>query len=144
TGLEIVLFVVGILCVLIEIFVAPGTMIFGIGGGLMVVSSIILASQTFVFPTNAYQLRQAPISLAVFIFGLAGGIVAIGLIRRYLPGTPYFNRMLLKPPAHEEIEERQAREHLVQWAHLSGKRGTTTTALFPSGKALFGDEMVDV
>lgn len=144
TGLEICLFVVGILCVLIEIFVAPGTMVFGIGGGLMVVSSIILASQTFVLPTNAYQLRQAPISLAVFIFGLTGGIVAIGLIRRYLPDTPYFNRMILKPPAHEEIEERQAREHLVQWAHLSGKRGTTTTALFPSGKALFGDEMVDV
>ena len=144
TGLEICLFVVGILCVLIEIFVAPGTMVFGIGGGLMIVSSIILASQTFVLPTNAYQLKQMPISLTVFIVGLAGGMAAIGLIRRYLPETPYFNKMILQPPEDEELQQRLAREHLVQWAHLSGKRGVTTTALFPSGKALFGDEMVDV
>jgi membrane-bound serine protease (ClpP class) len=144
TGLEICLFVVGVLCVLIEIFIAPGTMVFGLGGGLMIVSSIILASQTFVVPTNAYQLKQAPISLTVFIVGLAGGMVAIGLIRRYLPDTPYFNNMILRPPRDEELEQRQSREQLVQWAHLSGKRGVTTTALFPSGKALFGDQMVDV
>lgn len=144
TGLEICLFVVGIICVLIEIFVAPGTMVFGIGGGLMIVSSIILASQTFVLPTNMYQLKQMPVSLTVFIVGLTGAFVAIGLIRRYLPDTPYFNKMILQPPGGDELEERQSREQLVQWAHLSGKRGVTTTALFPSGKALFGDEMVDV
>ncbi len=144
TGLEVMLFVVGILCVLIEIFVAPGTMVFGIGGGLMIVSSIILASQTFVLPTNAYQLKEMPISLGVFIVGLAGGMVAVGLIRRYLPDTPYFNNMILQPPREAELEQRLSREQLVQWAHLSGKRGVTTTALFPSGKALFGDQMVDV
>jgi membrane-bound serine protease (ClpP class) len=144
TGLEVSLFVVGILCVLIEIFVAPGTMVFGIGGALMIVSSIILASQTFVLPTNTYQLKEMPISLGVFIVGLAGGMVAVGLIRRYLPDTPYFNNMILQPPREAELEQQQSREQLVQWAHLSGKRGVTTTALFPSGKALFGDQMVDV
>ena len=144
SGLEICLFVVGIICVLIEIFVAPGTMVFGLGGGLMIVSSIILASQTFVLPTNAYQLSQMPVSLTVFIVGLTGAFVAVGLVRRYLPDTPYFNKMILQPPGEEELEHRQVREQLVQWAHLSGKRGVTTTALFPSGKALFGDEMVDV
>ncbi len=144
TGLEICLFVAGIICVLLEVFVAPGTMVFGLGGGLMIVASLILASQTFVFPSNAYQLRQMPISLTIFTVGIAGGITAIGLIRRFLPDTPYFNRMILKPPQNEELEERQVREQLVAWAHLSGKRGTTTTALFPSGKAIFGDEMVDV
>ncbi|WP_254507037.1 NfeD family protein [Anatilimnocola floriformis] len=144
TGLEICLFVVGIICVLIEIFVAPGTMVFGLGGGLMIVSSIILASQTFVLPTNTYQLQQMPVSLTVFIVGLTGAFVAVGLVRRYLPETPYFNKMILQPPGGEELEHRQVREQLVQWAHLSGKRGVTTTALFPSGKALFGDEMVGV
>lgn len=144
TGLEVSLFVVGILCVLIEIFVAPGTLVFGIGGALMIVSSIILASQTFVLPTNTYQLKEMPISLGVFIVGLAGGMVAVGLIRRYLPDTPYFNNMILQPPREAELEQQQSREQLVQWAHLAGKRGVTTTALFPSGKAIFGDQMVDV
>jgi membrane-bound serine protease (ClpP class) len=144
TGLEICLFLAGIICVLIEVFVAPGTFFFGIGGALMIVTSLILASQTFVLPTNTYQMRQMPVSLAIFSVGIAGGIAAIALIRRFLPDTPYFNRMILKPPQDEELEERLSREQLVQWAHLAGKRGTTTTALFPSGKALFGDELVDV
>jgi membrane-bound ClpP family serine protease len=144
TGLEICLFVAGIVCVLIEIFVAPGTFVFGLGGGFMIVASIILASQTFVLPTNIYQLRQMPVSLTILVVGMLGAIVAIAAIRRFLPDTPYFNRMILKPPQHEELEERLAREQLVQWAHLAGKRGTTTTALFPSGKALFGDDLVDV
>jgi membrane-bound serine protease (ClpP class) len=144
TGLEICLFLAGIICVLIEVFVAPGTMIFGLGGGLMIVASLILASQTFVLPTNSYQMRQMPISLTIFTVGIVGGITAIALIRRFLPDTPYFNKMILKPPQEDELEERLAREQLVQWAHLAGKRGVTTTALFPSGKALFGDEMVDV
>lgn len=144
TGLEICLFVAGIVCVLIEIFVAPGTFVFGLGGGLMIVSSIVLASQTFVLPTNIYQLRQMPVSLTILVVGFLGAIAAVAAIRRFLPDTPYFNRMILKPPRHDELEERQAREQLVRWAHLAGKRGTTTTALFPSGKALFGDELVDV
>jgi membrane-bound ClpP family serine protease len=110
----------------------------------MIVASIILASQTFVLPTNIYQLRQMPVSLTILVVGMLGAIVAIAAIRRFLPDTPYFNRMILKPPQHEELEERLAREQLVQWAHLAGKRGTTTTALFPSGKALFGDDLVDV
>ncbi|QDU26452.1 hypothetical protein ETAA8_15300 [Anatilimnocola aggregata] len=144
TGLEICLFLGGIVCVLIELFVVPGTFIFGLGGGLMIVSSIVLASQTFILPSNTYQLQQMPISLTILVVGITGGIAAIAAIRRFLPDTPYFNRMILKPPQNEELEERLEREQLVQWAHLAGKRGQTTTALFPSGKALFGDEMVDV
>ncbi|WP_425618258.1 NfeD family protein [Anatilimnocola sp. NA78] len=144
TGLEICLFIGGIACVFIEIFVVPGTFVFGVGGGLMIVSSIVLASQTFVVPSNTYQLNQMPISLTILVVGIAGGIAAIAAIRRFLPDTPYLNRMMLKPPQHEELEERLEREQLVHWAHLAGKRGTTTTALFPSGKALFGDHLVDV
>jgi membrane-bound serine protease (ClpP class) len=144
TGLEILLFVVGVICVLIEVFVAPGTFVFGVGGGLMILSSLILASQTFVLPSNVYELRQLPVSLGIFTVGIAGGLVAIALIRRFLPNTPYFNKMILKPPQDEELEERLAREQLVQWAHLVGKRGVTTTGLYPSGKALFGNELVDV
>ena len=66
------------------------------------------------------------------------------MIRRFLPHTPYFNRMLLPPPEGEQLEEIQRKEALVAWGHLSGKRGITTTQLTPSGKARFGDEVVDV
>ena len=142
--LEILLFVTGVACICVELFVVPGTGVFGIGGGVMIVISILLASQTFIFPGNAYQMRQLPVSLMMVAAGAAGGVISIGVIRRFLPHTPYFNRMLLQPPEGEQLEDIQRREALVAWGHLSGKRGITTTQLTPSGKARFGDEVVDV
>jgi len=85
-----------------------------------------------------------PVSLLMVAAGAAGGVISIGVIRRFLPHTPYFNRMLLQPPEGEQLEEIQRREVLVAWGHLAGKRGITTTQLTPSGKARFGDEVVDV
>ncbi len=142
--LEVLLFVGGILCLAIELFVLPGMGIFGIGGGLMIISSIVLASQTFVVPTNEYQLRQFPVSLLMVASGMAGGLAAVAAIRRFLPDTPYFNRMMLKPPVGEERDELSRRESLAVLDHLHGKRGQASTPLVPAGKALFGDELVDV
>ncbi len=142
--LEIMLFLTGAAFVAVEIFILPGFGAFGIGGGLMIIVSIILASQTFIIPGNEYQMRQFPVSLAMVVAGASGAVVSIYVIRRFLPHTPYFNRMLLKPPEGEELEELGRRESLVLYDHLAGKYGVTTTALVPSGKARFGDELVDV
>jgi membrane-bound serine protease (ClpP class) len=141
--LEILLFVGGLICLAVEIFVMPGTGVFGIGGGLMVVASIILASQTFVIPTNSYQMRQFPISMLMVAAGMAGGVASIYVIRRFLPDTPYFNRMLLAPPRAEERAAISRREAMAAWEHLAGKRGITATPLVPAGKVQFGDELVD-
>jgi membrane-bound ClpP family serine protease len=142
--LEILLFVGGVMCIAVELFALPGFGVFGFGGALMVVASIVLASQTFVIPTNAYQLRQFPISLLMMAAGMAGGIVSVAVIRRFLPDTPYFNRMLLNPPGADERAALSRREALVTWEHLLNKRGETTTPLVPAGKAQFGDELIDV
>lgn len=142
--LEVLLFLTGAAFVCVEIFVLPGFGVFGIGGGIMIIVSIILASQTFVIPGNEYQMRQFPVSLMMVAAGASGAVVSVYVVRRFLPHTPYFNRMLLKPPEGEELEELNRRESLVLWDHLAGKYGTTTTALVPAGKARFGDEVVDV
>jgi membrane-bound ClpP family serine protease len=141
--LEVLLFLGGIGCFAVELFAVPGFGVFGFGGGLMIIASIVLASQTFVLPTNAYQLRQFPISLLMMAAGMTGGIVSIVVLRRFLPDTPYFNRMLLAPPKPEEREELSRREALVTWEHLRNKRGTTVTPLVPAGKVQFGDDLVD-
>jgi membrane-bound ClpP family serine protease len=141
--LEVLLFVGGLICLAVEIFVLPGTAVFGVGGGLMVIASIILASQTFVVPTNAYQMRQFPVSLLMVAAGMAGGVASIYVIRRFLPDTPYLNRMLLAPPRPEERAAISRRESLAMLEHLSGKRGIAMTPLVPAGKVQFGDELVD-
>ncbi len=142
--LEVLLFLVGMTFVVVEIFVTPGFGILGIGGALMVIVSVVLASQTFVIPRNAYQLERLPYSLSMVLAGGAGIAVALFVFRRYLPNTPFARRMMLKPVGGEQLDELQQRESLVRWNHLLGKRGVTTTSLSPSGKARFGDDVVAV
>lgn len=143
--LEGMLFLAGIAFLLMEIFVLPGFGVFGLGGGALVLISLILASQTFVLPHNAYQFAQLQRSLLV-LAGAAVGIVAVAVsLRRWLPHTPFFSQMFLPPPNDEEAEVIKRRESLVGFDDsLVGRRGVTTTQLTPSGKARFGDEFIDV
>lgn len=142
--LEVTLFAAGIACVLLEVFVVPGVGIFGLGGGLMVIISLILASQTFVIPHNEYQFAEFQRSLFVLGGAIAGTIALAMVINRWLPKTPVLGRMVLEPPAAEEAARVSRNESLVHFEDLLGARGTTTTQLTPSGKALFGDRLVDV
>lgn len=142
--LEVMLFLFGIICILAEIFFIPGTGFFGIGGAIAVIVSIVLASQTFVIPSNVYQFKQLPFSLSMVAAGLAGGIGAVVFMHKFLPHTPYLKHMMLLPPTGEELEALEQRETIVDLAYLAGKQGVTTTKLVPSGKALFGDELIDV
>jgi membrane-bound ClpP family serine protease len=119
-------------------------MVFGIGGALMIVSSIVLASQTFILPTNTYQLKQLPSSLLMVAGAAAGGLVGIIMLQRFLPHTPYFKRLILQPPVPEEAAELKERERLSSFDYLLGKRGVSLTPLVPAGKAQFGDDVVDV
>jgi len=142
--LEILLFGLGMICVLMEIFVFPGVGIFGLGGGLLVITSLVLASQTFVIPRNDYQMDHLRTSLVVIVGAIGGTIATSAVLRRFLPHTPMFSRMLLAPPVGAEANDLERRESLGQFQHLVGSRGTATTTLVPSGKARFGEQLVDV
>jgi membrane-bound ClpP family serine protease len=130
--------------VLLEVFVIPGFGIFGLGGGAMILASLVLASQTFVWPRNEYQFGQLQQSLLMVAGAAAGLIVAAVLLRRWLPRAPVLERMMLEPPMGEEAETIRRREALVDLHGLLGARGATTTRLNPAGKARFGDLLVDV
>jgi membrane-bound serine protease (ClpP class) len=142
--LEVTLFLAGIVCLLLEIFVIPGFGIFGLGGGILVLASLILASQTFVWPHNDYQVAQFERSLETVAGAMVGLIAVAVLLRRWMPKSALLNRMLLEPPRGEEAETIRRREALVDFHELLGQHGTTTTRLNPAGKARFADRLVDV
>lgn len=142
--LEILLFLTGLACIAIEIFVIPGFGVFGLGGGALVVASLVLASQTFVLPSNDYQVRQLTRSLAVVTMAGAGVFTSLIVLRRYLHRAPVLGRMMLVPPEGEEHDELARRETVVDYRFLLGETGTARTRLGPSGKAVFGDYVVDV
>lgn len=142
--LEILLFATGIVCIGLEIFVLPGIGAFGIGGGLLIVASIVLASQTFVVPSNDYEWSQFPDSLLVISAAGAGILAAMACMRQVLTRAPVFRRVALETPDGDQQEQIRYHESLVHLDYLAGKRGVATTQLTPSGKARFGDEVIDV
>jgi membrane-bound ClpP family serine protease len=142
--LEILLFMAGVLCVAIEMFAIPGLGIFGIGGGVLVVVSIVLASQTFVLPANVYQWQQLPASLFMVVAAGTGAFGAMAFMRRAVTQAPVFRRVSLESPDLGRREQVAYQEALVHLDHLVGQRGVTTTQLTPGGKARFGDELVNV
>lgn len=142
--LEVMLFLTGVACVIVEVFLIPGFGIFGLGGAALIVSSLVLATQTFVLPTNDYQLRQLSQSMMIVTFAGAGVFVCLIFFRRYVQHVPFFGRIMLVPPQDDDLHELTRRESLVHYDYLLGQVGTTRTQLTPSGKAIFGDTVVDV
>ncbi len=143
--LEILLFVVGVAFLALELFVLPGFGIFGIGGVLMIFSSLVLASQTFVIPRTSEDFDRLPVSLSMVVAAGSGFLIAIFFLRRYLAQLPFFKRLMLEPPAErDELLSADQREALVNYQHLLKQTGTTITRLAPSGRARFGNQFVDV
>ena len=71
-------------------------------------------------------------------------IVSVVFLRKYLDNSPLFQRFLLAPPEGAAAIELDRREAVVDYSHLMGQSGKTSTPLSPSGKAFFGDELIDV
>lgn len=142
--LEVLLFAAGFSFVLLEFFVIPGFGIFGLGGGAMMLASLVLASLTFVRPHSEAEVEE--LSRAVGTVALAGlGMMAIVLVsRRYLPQAPLFRQIVLEPPHDEELDELGHRESLADYSTLIGMQGIATTDLRPAGKARINHELIDV
>lgn len=132
--LEVSLFLTGVLFIVMEIFVIPGFGLFGIGGGAAIIASLVLASQTFIIPRNAYQFERFQSSLIVLIVSLVGMLAIAGVLMRWL-------HELNKPKENEFIRES---EKLIEYSHLLGVHGIAATPLVPAGKGNFGNESINV
>jgi membrane-bound ClpP family serine protease len=142
--LEVLLFLGGIAFLLLELLILPGFGVFGLGGGAMILASLVLASQTFVFPHTELQRAQMRHSLTLVAAATVCVVAAALLLRRYLPYAPVFRTLLLDPTPEEELVELDYREALADFSHLLGQQGTATTNLMPAGKADFDGQLVDV
>ncbi len=142
--LEALLFVGGLFFLLLEVFVLPGFGIFGLGGAVMVLAALVLASMTVIIPQTESQLGELRSSLTVVIGAIGCVLVSAMALRHYLPHTPLLRKLLLNPPAEEELADLDYRESVAEFSHLVGQQGVATTNLMPSGKADFDGHLVDV
>jgi membrane-bound ClpP family serine protease len=137
--LEVMLFLAGAICIAAEVLVLPGFGVLGLGGGLLVVASLVLASQSFVVPANDYQIRQLQWSLAGLLGAVVGVAIVAAVARRWLPAAPVFRHVLLPPPPPDDMT---GDEGVLD--ELVGVEGTTTTRLAPAGKARLAGAIHDV
>jgi len=138
TGFEILLFILGVVLIIAEIFFIPGFGIFGILGIIFVVGSLFLGLIGDLPTVDGSILSAAIIQLgATFVFT---GIV-IAILIKYLPKTEMMNNLIL----HDSIDAKvDYTSSIPDNSHLIGKEGISLTDLRPSGTAMFGGKRYDV
>ena len=142
--LEVILFLLGAICLLLEIFVLPGFGVCGFAGIAMIAISLLLAGQNFVIPSNGEELSQ--FMQWLLVLACSATVVAITTVigSRYVRAVPIFNRLVLPMPAESSGEKAVlAGKPSLQGIGI-GARGTAQTLLRPGGKVRFGDLTLDV
>ncbi|QDU50845.1 NfeD family protein [Gimesia panareensis] len=157
--LEVMLFILGLGCILMEIFVIPGFGIFGVSGGLLVFASIILASQTFGdFNTlrPGSDFSNMTNTVGTMSASLVTVIVLALILNRFLPESRLMSSFILSPPGDDQRsashEIRLDPELLGDQGSLKrsglelkvGMQGVTTSVLRPAGRVEIEGVWLDV
>ena len=142
---EILMFVVGLGCIVVEIFFIPGFGIFGIGGTILVAASIVLAGQDFVVPMTGEDWARVPYSLMPVAGAGLGVVGAVFFLQAAIEKSPFLSRFVLDTNERQDTGLNESDpEATANWGHLLGKKGTTVTRLNPSGKAKIAGSVYDV
>jgi membrane-bound serine protease (ClpP class) len=88
-------------------------------------------------PQTYTYFRHGLYSLAT---GLAGGIIGMVVLARFLPKVPVAGRIIAPNPQHDAVQADDPYAGIVE----VGDRGRCETLLRPAGKARFGEHLVDV
>jgi len=156
SGLEwMLMFLLGLVLVLLELFVFTGTLALGIVGALLMLLAIVMAlvdvypqTPTAAPPTSLPLLPNWPAltvadfnrSLFVLCTGVAGSFLSIWVLRRFMPQTAIYRDLVSVSASGMAsvvgLEKRRS--------GLVGSVGVAVSSLRPGGKAQFGDELLDV
>ena len=143
--LEVVLFLLGLGCLALEIFVIPGFGVFGVTGGLLIIAALVMASQTFGNLGVGTDFDQMTGTVGTLAGSLVVTIGSAMIISRFLPHIPFLGSMILVPPGTADVGPRLREvDEAASPARYLGKRGVTLSSLRPAGKAEVEGDYLDV
>ena len=123
-GIILAIIFIGLVLVFLEIFLIPGTTLFGIGGGIaLIIGVLMIYSYYGMFYGNIAASSTA---------GLVGVAVVAGF------KVIQSNKLAMKAEITGKVNELE--RHLYE----VGEKGLTVSELRPNGKAIFKGEKVDV
>ena len=137
----VIVFVVGLILVMVELFVFPGTFIAGIAGVVLMLVALVMGMVdmypgTPVLPTfPQLQLPLRDISVAI----VSAFVLAL-VLARFLPKMPLYHQLVSQTASGvNSVATLEA-----QQAARIGLTGVAISPLCPGGKARFGDQLLDV
>jgi membrane-bound serine protease (ClpP class) len=150
--LEVILFLLGLGLLGVEMFVLPGFGVWGLTGLLLVVVSLIMASEEFVIPQSPSEISSLQFNALVALGAIVLFVVIAGALTVSLNRIPGLSNMALGLPPPASARQLTSSAAALGSAEPSaaprgpqvGDRGIADSALRPSGKARFGDDYYDV
>ncbi len=139
---ELLLFSTGIVLLSIEIFILPGFGIAGLLGIILILASLVLAMTGVETIPGTPWWNQKQYDQAFYTIGTAiVGSIALAFLalKFFLPRTPLWSKISL-----ESAETKDRGFAVTSFEKFLGEKGLTQTVLRPSGKAVFGEEILDV
>ena len=137
SALDIILFIVGVIALILEIFVIPGFGVFGIIGIVSIIASLFLG----LMPSTDFLTPEA-VQLA--IWELTGALVATIIfsyfLLKILPKSKMFNKLILK----DHIAAASGYTVKENVRKLLGKEGRAISDLRPAGIGEFDGNRIDV
>ncbi len=150
-SLELLLFILGVVLLIVEIFLIPGFGITGISGILVIAAALVLSRQQFIIPEFSWEWDVFKRNLLVFGGSVAASVVFFGVILRIFPRLPFLNRLILGNSGQAQITGDGAAGELagtnkgaITAYPTAGERGVAVTVLRPVGKAKIGEEVYPV
>jgi membrane-bound serine protease (ClpP class) len=134
-SLELILFLLGIILLLVEVFLIPGFGVVGISGLVLLALGLVLSMQDFVIPRLDWQWDLLRRNGLVVLGGIVGAAAVLVVLAQFVPRLSPFRRLALATtldPAEGFAAPTGAPAGLVP-----GRRGTALTTLRPVGKADF-------
>lgn len=141
------LFIVGLILVILEFLVIPGTFFAGAVGVVMMLSALLIAMvdrDSF----EGFDSDRGLITLTTLIgwpiiflaIGLAGSAMLVGVFMRFLPSIPLYNRLAI----NAQLKSGTGIVVSAGSETVLGTEGIAETDLRPGGKARIGEKLLEV
>lgn len=142
--LEVVMFLLGLICLALEFFVIPGFGVFGVAGGLLILASLVMAGVSYNALERGETMSEAASSLVPLGIALVAVIGTGMVISQFLPHIPVLNAMILAPPnLGAPVMKSGSEGRTGQPSQATGMRGEAVTMLRPSGKVRVEGRLLD-
>ncbi len=140
---EILLFIIGVILVVLEIFVIPGFGVAGISGIVLMFGSLVLSLINNVnFNFEGVEIGHVGVAVTTVVLGVFGGFILSLYLgnKLFTANSGMFRNMSLK--SVQNVDDGFVCIETGMFA-LKGKNGISKTVLRPAGKVLIEGEVFD-